>query len=100
MTDRLAAARVRIALYIAYTQTIDNIFAVGPARGRISGVSRPILLIRRCYLYLVSLRVTRMVDLEEVVIITAPAVEAVTRAGDPTPMHSRTTTPTATRWPL
>jgi hypothetical protein len=53
MADRLAAARVRIVLYGAYTQTVDNLLAVGPARGWISAVSRPILLIRRCYLCLV-----------------------------------------------
>jgi hypothetical protein len=40
MADRLAAARVRIALYSIYTQTVDNLLAIGPARGRISGVSR------------------------------------------------------------
>lgn len=42
MADRLAAARVRIALYNAYTQAVDNLLVVGPARGRVSGVSRPI----------------------------------------------------------
>lgn len=39
MANRLAAARVRIVLYGAYVPTVDNLRALGPPRGRISGVS-------------------------------------------------------------
>lgn|SRR5258706_9873110 len=98
MADRLAAARVRIALYNAYTQTVDNLLTVGPARGRISGVSRPNFSHPTPLPVLSVPPVTRTVDLEEVVITTALVVEgAVTRPGDPIPMRSRTTTRTATR---
>ena len=97
MADRLAAARVRIALKGVYTQTIDNFLAVGPARRRISGVGRlnsshPTLLP-----VLSLLLVTRTVDLEEVVITTVLVEGAVTSQGHPILMRSRTTTLTATR---